>query len=143
MLDIKTLRNDLDGIARNLARRGFVFDREEFLALEAKRKALQVEVENFRAERNARSKAIGEAKAAGEDIAPLTKEVGELGRRLSQADDGAVARTVAPKAQPVQRARVLRAGPSPAQEQGNDQRLTPRSDAASCGVTLAALQRAC
>ena len=47
------------------------------------------------------------------------------------------------EAQPVQRARVLRASPSPAREQGTDQRLTPRSDAASCGVTLAALQRAC
>ncbi len=87
MLDIKALRNDLDGIARNLARRGFVLDREDFLALEAKRKSLQVEVENLRAERNARSKAIGKAKAAGEDIAPLTKEVGELGRRLDEADE--------------------------------------------------------
>lgn len=87
MLDIKALRNDLDGVARNLARRGFVLDREDFLALEAKRKALQVEVENLRAERNARSKAIGEAKAAGKDIAPLTKEVGELGSRLSEADE--------------------------------------------------------
>ena len=86
MLDIKALRNDLDGIARNLARRGFVLDREDFLALEEKRKALQVEVESLRAERNARSKAIGKAKAAGEDIAPLTKEVGELGRRLDEAD---------------------------------------------------------
>lgn len=86
MLDIKALRNDLDGIARNLARRGFVLDRDDFLALEAKRKALQVEVEKLRAERNARSKAIGKAKAAGEDIAPLTKEVGELGKKLDEAD---------------------------------------------------------
>jgi seryl-tRNA synthetase len=87
MLDIKALRNDLDGVARNLARRGFVLDREDFLELEAKRKALQVEVETLRAERNARSKAIGKAKAAGEDIAPLTKEVGELGQRLDAADE--------------------------------------------------------
>jgi seryl-tRNA synthetase len=86
MLDIKALRHDLDEVARNLARRGYVLDREEFLALEAARKDLQVRVETLRQERNERSKAIGRAKAAGEDIAPLTREVGELGRSLEEAD---------------------------------------------------------
>jgi seryl-tRNA synthetase len=86
MLDIKTLRNDLDAVARNLARRGFVLDRETFLALEASRKDLQVKVETLRNERNERSKAIGQAKAAGEDIAPLTKKVGDLGHALGEAE---------------------------------------------------------
>jgi seryl-tRNA synthetase len=86
MLDIKTLRNDLDAVARNLARRGFVLDRESFLALEASRKDLQVKVETLRNERNERSKAIGKAKAAGEDIAPLTKKVGDLGHALGEAE---------------------------------------------------------
>jgi seryl-tRNA synthetase len=86
MLDIKTLRNDLDAVARNLARRGFVLDRETFLALEASRKDLQVKVETLRNERNERSKAIGQAKAAGEDIVPLTKRVGDLGHALGEAE---------------------------------------------------------
>jgi seryl-tRNA synthetase len=86
MLDIKLLRNDLDGVARNLARRGFVLDRENFLTLEAKRKALQTEVEALRMQRNERSKAIGTAKAAGEDIELLRSEDGELGGALSETE---------------------------------------------------------
>jgi seryl-tRNA synthetase len=86
MLDIRVLRSDLDGMARNLARRDFVLDRERFLELEAKRKQLQVQVEALRMQRNERSKVIGRAKAAGEDIAPLATEVGEVGRALDDAE---------------------------------------------------------
>ncbi len=91
MLDVRALRHDLDAVARNLARRGFVLDREQFLELEASRKTLQVKVETLRNERNERSKAIGRAKAAGEDIAPLTREVGELGQSLGDAEQALVA----------------------------------------------------
>ena len=77
MLDPKLLRSDIDGIARNLARRGVALDREMYLELESGRKAAQVEVEEFRKIRNERSKAIGKAKAAGDDIEPLRAEVGE------------------------------------------------------------------
>jgi len=86
MLDIKELRNDLDTVARNLARRGYVLDRERFLDLEGRRKALQVEAESLRNERNERSKSIGQAKAAGQDIGPLKDEVGKLGEALTDAD---------------------------------------------------------
>ena len=86
MLDTRALRNDLDGVARNLARRGFVLDREAFLELEGARKEIQVKVESLRNERNERSKAIGKAKAAGEDIAPLTRQVSELGQALDAAE---------------------------------------------------------
>lgn len=88
MIDIKTLRADLDLVARNLARRGFVLDRESFAELESSRKELQIKVEALRNERNERSKAIGKAKAAGENIAPLTKQVGDLGAALGQAESG-------------------------------------------------------
>ncbi len=86
MLDPRLLRNDLDNIARNLARRGVVLDREQYLELESSRKALQVEVEELRQERNERSKAIGQAKAAGEEIEPLRLEVGELATKLAEAE---------------------------------------------------------
>ena len=42
MLDPRLLRNDLDHTARLLARRGYVLDTGQFLALEERRKALQV-----------------------------------------------------------------------------------------------------
>jgi seryl-tRNA synthetase len=86
MLDIKLLRQDVDGVARNLARRGFVFDRNLFVALEAERKSLQVEVEASRQKRNEISKSIGKAKAAGGDAASLMTEVAELGDSLAAAE---------------------------------------------------------
>ncbi|MEL7450543.1 MAG: serine--tRNA ligase [Pseudomonadota bacterium] len=82
MLDPKLLRNDLDMVTANLARRGFAFDREHYLSLEERRKALQVENDELRNERNTRSKSIGKAKAAGEDITELLATVGKLGDRL-------------------------------------------------------------
>ncbi|MCM2680757.1 serine--tRNA ligase [Echinimonas agarilytica] len=85
MLDAKLLRNDLDNVVAQLARKGFEFDKDGFLALESRRKDLQVETETLQNERNVRSKGIGKAKAAGEDIAPLLAEVGELGSKLDSA----------------------------------------------------------
>ncbi|HZL94374.1 MAG TPA: hypothetical protein VFB99_12040, partial [Vicinamibacterales bacterium] len=70
----------------NLARRGFEFDRERYLGLEAARKELQIKVEGLRQTRNERSKAIGRAKAAGADIEVLKREVGELGDALGGAE---------------------------------------------------------
>jgi seryl-tRNA synthetase len=86
MLDPKRLRNDLDTVIANLARRGFSFDRERYAALEQERKELQTKAETLQAERNARSKSIGKAKASGEDIQPLLDEVGKLGDDLKQAE---------------------------------------------------------
>jgi seryl-tRNA synthetase len=87
MLDPKLLRTDVDVVTANLARRGFVFPAAEYTALEDKRKVLQVRAEELRAERNTRSKNIGKAKAAGEDIAPLLKEVENLGQELDGANE--------------------------------------------------------
>ncbi|MCL7743923.1 serine--tRNA ligase [Guyparkeria hydrothermalis] len=85
MLDARVLRQETDQVAERLARRGFAFDRERFESLESERKSLQVETETLQAERNAESKKIGKAKAAGEDIQPLIAAVGELGERLDAA----------------------------------------------------------
>jgi seryl-tRNA synthetase len=86
MLDIKLLRQDLDAVVANLARRGFTLDRARWLALEAQRKELQVEVEGLRQTRNERSKNIGRTKAAGGDVESLKREVGELGDALTAAE---------------------------------------------------------
>ncbi|MGB5096661.1 MAG: serine--tRNA ligase [Porticoccaceae bacterium] len=75
MLDPRLLRSDLAAVTATLARRRFPFDAATFTALEAERKALQIETEQLQAERNASAKAIGKAKAAGADIAPLLAAV--------------------------------------------------------------------
>jgi seryl-tRNA synthetase len=86
MLDIRQLRSDPQGVAANLARRGFALDLGQFTTLEARRKEIQVEVDRLRNERNTRSKAIGHAKAQGQDAAPLLAEVESLGERLAQGE---------------------------------------------------------
>ncbi|HKK04012.1 MAG TPA: serine--tRNA ligase [Gammaproteobacteria bacterium] len=86
MLDPKLIRNDLGGVARALQRRGYTLDTALFAGLEERRKALQVRADELRNERNTRSKAIGQAKAAGEDTAPLLEQVADLGERLKAAE---------------------------------------------------------
>ena len=85
MLDLKLLRNDLDAVAQKLALKKYQLDTERFSQLESRRKSLQVETENLQSQRNAKSKMIGKAKAAGEDIQPLLDEVAQLGAGLKQA----------------------------------------------------------
>ncbi|MCP9269296.1 serine--tRNA ligase [Xenorhabdus sp. XENO-1] len=85
MLDPNMLRNELDAVAEKLARRGYTLDVETLCKQEERRKVLQVETETLQAERNSRSKAIGAAKARGEDIEPLRQEVNQLGEKLDLA----------------------------------------------------------
>ena len=86
MIDPKLLRQSAGDVSENLARRGFEFDATAYSALEEQRKALQVDVESLRAERNASAKKIGQAKAQGEDAAPLLAAVKDLGDRLDAAE---------------------------------------------------------
>ncbi|PCJ47181.1 MAG: serine--tRNA ligase [Moraxellaceae bacterium] len=87
MLDPKYVRNQLDEIATKLTVKGFILDTKTLSELEEKRKALQVETQELQNERNTRSKSIGKAKAAGEDIAPLLKEVEVFGSKLTECED--------------------------------------------------------
>ena len=86
MLDPKLLRTEPDAIAANLARRGFRLDVAALASIEERRKAAQVGADALRAERNARSKAIGQAKAKGGDVAALMAEVDSLGGQLAAAE---------------------------------------------------------
>ncbi|WP_339730840.1 serine--tRNA ligase [uncultured Pseudomonas sp.] len=84
MLDSKLVRTQLHEVAERLAARGFVLDVARFEALEAQRKTLQTRTEQLQAERNSRSKSIGQAKQRGEDITPLLAEVDQMGSDLEQ-----------------------------------------------------------
>ena len=82
MLDTRILRKDPEAVAARLKTKGFELDVAEYRAVEAERAALQQKTEHLQAERNRKSKAIGQAKARGEDIEPLLAEVSGLGDRL-------------------------------------------------------------
>lgn len=85
MLDPRLLRNDPELLTSALAKRGIKLDLDSLLALDNRRRSLQQEAEKLQAERNARAKSIGQAKAAGQDVAPLLAEVSDLGARLDAA----------------------------------------------------------
>lgn len=85
MIDPRLLRQDVDAIATALAARGYTFDVARYKILEEERKSVQASVEEWQAERNRASKAIGQAKAKGEDIAPILKTVSNLGDQLKEA----------------------------------------------------------
>ena len=82
MLDSKLVRAQLHEVAERLASRGFQLDVARFEALEAQRKSVQTRTEQLQAERNARSKSIGQAKQRGEDLEPLLAEVDRMGSDL-------------------------------------------------------------
>ncbi|MGB5628089.1 MAG: serine--tRNA ligase [Woeseiaceae bacterium] len=86
MIDPKLLRQSAADVAANLARRGFAFDTEAYLALEEQRKSLQIETEQLQSERNASAKSIGKAKAQGDDIQPLLAAVKDLGDKLEASE---------------------------------------------------------
>ncbi len=86
MLDPHLLRAELAYVAGQLARRGIALDTGRIEALEARRKAIQVRTQELQGERNSRSRLIGQAKKAGEEVAPLLAQVADLGDKLKAAE---------------------------------------------------------
>ncbi len=84
MLDPKTLRADPQNLAALLKKKHFVLDIENINTLDSRRRELQQETEKLQNERNVRSKSIGQAKASGQDIAPLLADVASLGDSLEE-----------------------------------------------------------
>ena len=84
MLDPKKLRQSIDEIANNLARRGFKFDTEAYVNLNDDRKKLQIENEDLKSKRNSISRDIGMAKSKGDDTGDLMKSSEEINTALSE-----------------------------------------------------------
>ncbi|WP_329740566.1 serine--tRNA ligase [Dyella sp. A6] len=83
MLDPALLRSRLAETAARLKEtRGFDLDVAAVDALEGSRKQLATETQELQNLRNTRSKAIGQAKAKGEDVAPLMAEIAGIGDKL-------------------------------------------------------------
>ena len=86
MLDPALLRNHATDLAQRLAARGFVLDVAALESLEAERKAIQARTQELQNLRNTRSRAIGQAKAKGEDVAALMAEVAGFGDELKASE---------------------------------------------------------
>jgi len=83
MLDPALLRSQLAETAARLAEtRGYTLDVAAVESLESTRKQLATETQDLQNLRNTRSKAIGQAKAKGEDTAALMAEVAGIGDKL-------------------------------------------------------------
>jgi seryl-tRNA synthetase len=95
MLDPALLRSRLAETAARLKEtRGYALDVSAMDALESSRKQLAMETQELQNLRNTRSKAIGQAKAKGEDVAALMAEVAGIGDKL-KANEQALAETQA------------------------------------------------
>ena len=86
MIDIQLLRSSLDSVATRLAARGYRFDRDAFVALEAERKEIQSETQTQQSSRNAFARRVGQAKAKGEDVAGLLAEANAVNSRLGELE---------------------------------------------------------
>ncbi len=91
MLDPKLVRSEPQTIATALAIKGFTLDVEKLNQLEVLRRDLQEKAQALQAERNAYSKsmgkAIGQAKANGEDVEPLKAKGEALKIACIEAED--------------------------------------------------------
>jgi seryl-tRNA synthetase len=87
MLDPALLRSQPAELAARLREsRGFDLDVAALESLESERKQLQVRTQELQNLRNTRSKAIGLAKAKGEDVAALMREVAGFGDELKASE---------------------------------------------------------
>jgi seryl-tRNA synthetase len=88
MLDPSLLRTQPAELAARLREtRGFDLDVAALETLEAERKQLQVRTQELQNLRNTRSKAIGQAKARGEDVSALMAEVAGFGDELKSGEE--------------------------------------------------------
>jgi seryl-tRNA synthetase len=88
MFDINLLRNDLAATAERLKARNFIIDTAAFEALEAERKALQIQTQELQQQRNTLSKAVGQAKAAKDETKAqsLLAEVAALPEKVKATE---------------------------------------------------------
>ena len=86
MLDPKFLRNNLDEVAAQLARRGFTLDTAKLAGFETERKVIQVKTQELQAQRKSQSKEIGLAKRNGQDASIIMAAVAQVGEELKSAE---------------------------------------------------------
>ncbi len=86
MIDIKLLREDLDGVKKAVANRGGTFDFEAVARLEKRRRELLAAVEKDKATRNTVSAEIAELKKSGRDAQDTIVEMRQLSDHIKECD---------------------------------------------------------
>ncbi|MFT7472940.1 MAG: seryl-tRNA synthetase [Kiritimatiellia bacterium] len=84
MLDPKIIRSDAQTIAEALKKKKFELDVDRLAELDSQRKILQTATEGLQNERNLRSKSIGKAKAAGEDVSEILSSMDSIKTDLEE-----------------------------------------------------------
>ena len=86
MLDIKRIRTNPDEVKTGLATRGVTGVVEQITALDEQRRALIVQAESLKAQRNEVSKSVPARKKAGEDVTALFEEMKRTAEQIKQLD---------------------------------------------------------
>ena len=92
MLDIKAVRKDPEGIAKQLAKRGYTFDTAHFSALDAQRKQADIDSQSLLAERKTASKKIGALIGQGMSVDEAKASVNETLEKIAAQIDVATDR---------------------------------------------------
>ncbi len=87
MFDIRWIREEPEAFDAAMQRRGLAPLSQEVLALDAKRRQAQTDLQTMQTRRNEASKAIGEAKRKGGDAGALMAEVAGLKDKMAAAED--------------------------------------------------------
>ena len=92
MLDVKLVRQDPAKVASELKRRGFEFDIARFEALDAERKAADIESQNLLSERKSAARKIGELVKGGLSVDEAKQQVNDTLDRISAEIDAVTER---------------------------------------------------
>ncbi len=87
MLDIKAVRQDPEGVARALEKRGYSFDVAAFKELDARRKQADIDSQNLLAERKSVSKKIGQLVGQGVPVEEAKAQVNQTLDKIAQQID--------------------------------------------------------
>lgn len=90
MLDIRFIRNNIDLIRENLKRRRNdekLSEFEQLLKLDEKVRLLMKEIQEYRTQRNALSKKVGELKKNGKDASAIIEKVNGVNRSIQETED--------------------------------------------------------
>ena len=87
MLDIKAVRQDPEGVARALEKRGYNFDVAAFKEMDARRKQADIDSQNLLAERKSVSKKIGQLVGQGVPVEEAKAQVNQTLDKIAQQID--------------------------------------------------------